>query len=67
MGDLVKVNEYQLFIQAGRLSNELKLNTKAVGLIDCAILSAAKINKLEIGSLDKKLIEISRALMIPNR
>jgi predicted nucleic acid-binding protein len=65
--DLVKVNEYQLFIQAGSLSYEHKLNSKGVGLVDCAILVAAKLNKLEIWSLDKKLIEASKALMIPNR
>jgi predicted nucleic acid-binding protein len=64
--DLVKVNEYQLFIQAGLLSYEYKLNSKGVGLIDCAILAAAKLNKLEIWSLDKKLIEASKALLIPN-
>jgi predicted nucleic acid-binding protein len=64
--DLVKVNEYQLFIQAGLLLYEYKLNSKGVGLIDCAILAAAKLNKLEIWSLDKKLIEASKALLIPN-
>ena len=64
--DLMKVNEYQLFIQAGKLSYEHKLNTKGIGLIDCAILAAAKINKLEIWSLDKKLIEASKSLMIAN-
>jgi len=65
--DLVKVNEFQLFIQAGSLSYEYKLNSKGVGLVDCAILVAAKLNKLEIWSLDKKLIEASKSLMIPNR
>src|SRR5258706_1630895 len=64
--DLVKVNEYQLFIQAGLLSYEHKLHSKGVVLIDCVILAAAISNKLEIWSLDKKLIEISKALMIPN-
>src|SRR5271154_4094785 len=46
--DLIKVNEDQLFILAGKLSNEYKLHSKGVGLIDCAILAAAKINRLEI-------------------
>jgi len=64
--DLMKVNEDQLFNQAGRLSNEYKMMSKGIGLIDCAILAAAKVNKLEIWSLDKKLIEACRSLMITN-
>jgi|SRR6267142_600869 len=64
--DLLKVNEDQLFIQAGRLSYEYKLIVKGLGLIDCAILAAAKVNKLEVWSLDRKLIEVSKSLMIPN-
>ncbi len=64
--DLMKVNEAQLLIHAGKLSYKHKLNSKGVGLIDCAILVAARMNKLEVWTLDKKLIEASKALMIPN-
>lgn len=62
--DLLKVNEDKIFIEAGKLSYEHKLNSKGLGLIDCAILTAARMNKLEIWSLDKKLIEVSKMLMI---
>jgi len=65
--DLMKVNEDHLFIQAGKLSYEHKLGSKGLGLIDCAIMAAARMNKLEIWSLDKKLIEASKLLMIPHR
>jgi predicted nucleic acid-binding protein len=65
--NLIKVNEDQLFIHAGRLSYEHKLNTKGLGLIDCSLLAAARANKLEIWSLDKKLIEVSKSLMVTSR
>jgi predicted nucleic acid-binding protein len=64
--DLIKINEDQLFILAGKLSNEYKLNSRGVGLIDCSILVAAKINKFEIWSLDKKLAEAGKLLGITN-
>ena len=54
---LPKIKEEDLFIEAGRISNHHKLFNKGVGLIDCYILAAAKINKLEIWSLDKKLLQ----------
>ena len=52
-----KVNEKDLFIEAGRLSNRYKLFSKGVGLIDCHILAAAKNNNLSLWTLDKKLFE----------
>lgn len=54
---LPKIKEDDLFIEAGRISNQYKLFNKGVGLIDCYILAAAKVNKLEVWSLDKKLLQ----------
>ena len=65
--DLLKINEDQLFIQAGRLSFSHKLSAKGVGLIDCTFLAAAKINKLQIWSLDKKLLEVAKLLKIESQ
>lgn len=53
--NLPKVDESNLFIEAGRLSFQYNLFSTGVGLIDCYILAAAKVHKLEILSLDKKL------------
>ena len=65
--DLLKINEDQMFIEAGRLSFLHKLNSRGVGLIDCAILAAAKMNKLQIWSMDKKLLEVAKLLKIESR
>jgi len=54
--NLPKVDESHLFIEAGRLSFQHKLYSVGVGLIDCYILAAAKVHKLDIFSLDKKLL-----------
>ena len=53
--NLPKVNEKDLFIKAGLMSNRHGLHSKGVGLIDCYILAAALDNNAEIWSLDKKL------------
>jgi predicted nucleic acid-binding protein len=52
---LPKLNELDLFIRAGHLSNDYKLFDKGVGLIDCYILSACEQNHLALWTLDKKL------------
>ncbi len=52
---LPKIDEEALFIEAGKLSNEYKLYSAGVGLIDTYILAAALKNDLELWSLDKKL------------
>ncbi|WP_296619939.1 PIN domain-containing protein [Marivirga sp.] len=54
---LPKVNEEELFIEAGKLSNEFKLYNAGVGLIDTYILAAALTNDYALWSLDKKLNE----------
>lgn len=53
--NLPKVDEQQLFIKAGELSNQHKLYAHGVGLIDCYILAAAIDNNLALWTLDKKL------------
>jgi predicted nucleic acid-binding protein len=52
---LPKIEETQLFIEAGKLSRKFKLVAKGVGLLDSYILSACKREKLSLWTLDKKL------------
>jgi predicted nucleic acid-binding protein len=52
---LPKVNEENLFIEAGKLSHEYKLYNAGVGLIDTYLLAAALNNDFAVWSLDKKL------------
>ena len=54
---LPKVNEENLFIEAGKISNRFKLISKGVGLIDCHLLAAAFVNSLRLWTLDKRLSE----------
>lgn len=60
--NLPKVDESNLFIEAGRLSHRHNLYSAGVGLIDCYILAAAKIHKLDILSLDKKFLNAHRLI-----
>jgi predicted nucleic acid-binding protein len=55
--NIPKVNEKDLFIEAGRLSSQYKLTAKGVGLIDCYLLAAAKIYNYDIWTLDQRLFE----------
>ena len=55
---LPKMEEEDLFIDAGKLSREFKLPSKGVGLVDSYILSACKREKLTLWTLDKKLLEV---------
>ncbi len=52
---LPKIDEQNLFIEAGHLSNRYKLYAKGVGLIDCYLLAACFENDLALWTLDKKL------------
>lgn len=54
---LPKVNEDELFIKAGNISNKYKLHSKGVGLIDCYLLAACSNNNLGLWTLDKKLLK----------
>lgn len=54
--NLPKVDEANLFIEAGRLFYRHKLYSAGVGLIDCYLIAAARTHKLDIFSLDKKLL-----------
>jgi len=53
---LPKVDERELFIMAGHISNQHKLYAKGVGLIDCYLLAACLENELALWTLDKKLL-----------
>ncbi|MEM6642893.1 MAG: PIN domain-containing protein [Bacteroidota bacterium] len=52
---LPKVEEEELFLHAGKISNTHKLYAKGVGLIDCYLLAACFENDLNLWTLDKKL------------
>lgn len=54
---LPKIDERDLFLTAGNLSNQYKLYAKGVGLIDCLIMAAAIENDFALWTLDKKLQE----------
>lgn len=56
--NLPHVNEANLLIKAGQLSNQYKFSTHGVGLIDAYILAAALEHDLSIWTLDKKLDRI---------
>ncbi|MEM8938365.1 MAG: PIN domain-containing protein [Bacteroidota bacterium] len=53
--NLPTVDEENLFINAGLLSNDHRLYAKGVGLIDCYILVACLQNELALWTKDKKL------------
>lgn len=59
--ELPKVDEVGIWIDAGLLSYKNKLLAKGVGLIDLAIVSAARNNGLRVWSLDKQLKSILEA------
>lgn len=52
---LPKIDETNIFIEAGTYSGLNKLTSKGVGLIDSVILQLARRNDLKIWTLDKKL------------
>lgn len=55
--NLPRLDENALFIEAGRLSNQYKLYSRGIGLIDCYLLAAALKNDCALWTLDKKLLE----------
>jgi len=52
---LPKIDENDLFIKAGIISNQNKLYNHGIGFTDCYILAVALENKAELWTLDKKL------------
>lgn len=52
---LPKIDEREIWLEAGLLSFKGKWITRGVGLIDLAIVSAARKNGLKVWTLDKKL------------
>ena len=53
--NIPKGDEQGIWIEAGQYSSEHKLTARGVGLIDAAIVCAARKNNAQIWSLDKKL------------
>ena len=60
---LPKVDENDLFIHAGNISNKYKLHSKGIGLIDCYLLAACAENNLALWTLDKKLLKAHEELI----
>ncbi|MGA1845056.1 MAG: PIN domain-containing protein [bacterium] len=52
---LPKIDEKNIWIEAGTYSSENRLTTKGVGLIDAVIVMAALRSKSKVWTLDKKL------------
>jgi hypothetical protein len=53
---LPKATESDLFIRAGEESGKKRLFDRGIGLIDCAILCAARESTCSLWTLDKKLL-----------
>lgn len=53
--NLPRINDQGLWIEAGLLSSREKWHAKGVGLIDLAIVTAARKNHFKLWTLDKKL------------
>lgn len=62
--NLPKLNETGIWFEAGMLSFENKYFSKGIGLIDLAILAAARKNNCRIWTLDKKLQAILEPLRL---
>src|SRR5258706_11469442 len=61
--NLSKIDETNLFIEAGRSSNKYKQLNKGVGLIDSYILTAVLKNNLPLWTCDKKLNEAYSSML----
>lgn len=59
-----KVDEHNLFIEAGKLSAHLKLFDKGVGLIDCYLLAAAVQSGFDVWTMDRKLLAAYNRMQI---
>ena len=57
-------NEKGLWIESGKISQEKKLYSKGIGIIDAMIISYANKYNLKIWSLDKKLNSVLDKSMI---
>ena len=55
---LPKLDETDIFIEAGNYSSLNKLTSKGVGLVDAAIIQLARKNELQVWTLDKKLCSV---------
>jgi predicted nucleic acid-binding protein len=64
---LPKVDETELFLRAGLMSNEHKLYAQGVGFTDCFILAAALENNFALWTLDKKLGTMANEIAKSNK
>ncbi len=55
---LPKIEQEGIWLEGGSLSAEKKLFSQGVGLIDAAISAASRKTKLQVWTLDKKLLKI---------
>ena len=62
--NLSKVDETNLFIEAGRSSTKYKLLNRGVGLIDSYILAVALKYNLSLWTFDKKLNEVYSSMLL---
>jgi len=62
--NLLKIDEANLFIEAGKSAYRYKLLNKGIGLIDSYILTAALKYNLSLWTLDKKLNEAHSSLLL---
>ncbi len=60
--NLPKVNHENILIEAGIYSSTNNMFSKGVGLIDCAIIIAAKKINAKIWSLDKKMNSVLKKI-----
>ncbi len=61
---LSKVDERNLFIEAGKISSKYKLFNRGVGLIDSYILAAALKYNIPLLTFDKKLSEAYSSMLL---
>ena len=61
--NLPKEDETEIFIEAGRLSNQYQLFSKGVGLIDCALISLILKGNHHLWTLDKKLATVAMEIV----
>jgi predicted nucleic acid-binding protein len=61
---LSKVDERNLFIEAGKISGKYKLFNRGVGLIDTYILAAALKYNIPLLTFDKKLNEAYSSMLL---
>lgn len=62
--NIPKVDERNLFIEAGKLSGRYRLFEKGIGLIDCYLLAATIQHDLDLWTMDRKLLAAYNRMQI---